>query len=92
MKRAFFIFIEISVAKNCLRLESAPSDINLCGEEHQYTGNSFLFFLKNSRYKQPKKPININYLIIMLIKMRLFWGQPRNFEKGWRPTSATMAG
>ena len=42
----------------------------LCGEEHQYTTNPFLFFLKKTKpIKQ--KIFNINYLIMLLIKMRL---------------------
>ena len=43
----------------------------LCGEEHQYTTNSFLFFLKKDQAYKTKKIINISYLIMVLIKMRL---------------------
>ena len=43
----------------------------LCGEEHQYTTNSFLFFLKKDQAYKTKKIINISYLIMLLIKMRL---------------------
>ena len=44
----------------------------LCGEEHEYTTSSYLFFLKKDQaYKTKKKVINISYLIVALIKMRL---------------------
>ena len=41
-----------------------------CGEEHQYTKSSFLFFLKETKPEKEKK-INISYLIMLPIKMRL---------------------
>ena len=44
----------------------------LCGREDQYTTSSFLLSLKTSRpKKQIKKIINISYLIIAPIKMKL---------------------
>ena len=44
----------------------------LCGEEHQYTKGTFLFFLKKpSLNNSNKKVINITYLIIVLLKMKL---------------------
>ena len=43
----------------------------VCGEEHEYTTNSFLSFLKKTKPIKQKKIIYIIYLIIVLIKMRL---------------------
>ena len=45
----------------------------LCGEEHQYTKGTFLFFLKKPSLNNNnnKKVINITYLIIVLLKMKL---------------------
>ena len=42
-------------------------------EEYQHTTSSFLFFLKKARPNKQKNPkkININYLIIVLIKIKL---------------------
>ena len=42
----------------------------LCGEKHQHTTSSFLFFLKNPGLKS-KKTINTSYLVTVLIEMRL---------------------
>ena len=42
----------------------------LCGEERQVTTSSFLFILKKVRPKN-EKITNNNYLLIVLIKMRL---------------------
>ena len=43
----------------------------LCGEEQQYTKSLILFFLKKPSAKNTKKIINISYLIMVLLKMRL---------------------
>ena len=44
----------------------------ICGEEHQYTTGSSLFFLKKVwPKKQQEKNVKIDHLTIVLIKVRL---------------------
>ena len=43
----------------------------ICGEEHQYTKNPFLLFSKKTKPKKQREIINISYLIMVLIKIRL---------------------
>ena len=45
----------------------------LGGEEHQYTKSYFLFVLKKSQALKTKTIININYLTIVPIKIRLLF-------------------
>ena len=42
-----------------------------CAEEHRYTTRLIFSFIKKSNLKNQKKIINVKYLMIVLIKMKL---------------------